>query len=59
MSPLLNFKPDAIRLSKRSNLSLLVEEGMGKTSKCLQTMRSKDGPTYSNFLSLQNVLTLV
>jgi hypothetical protein len=36
-----------------------VEEGMGKTSKCLQTMRSKDRPAYSNFLSLQNVLTLV
>jgi hypothetical protein len=26
MSPFLNFKPDVVRLLKRSNLSLLIEE---------------------------------
>jgi hypothetical protein len=43
MSSFLNFKPDAARLSKRLKLLLFTEEGMGKTSKCLQTTKSKVG----------------
>jgi hypothetical protein len=41
MSPLLNFIPDDIRLSKRSNLRLLMDEDIGNISNFFNTINNR------------------